>query len=422
MARKQTAILSVTRGVTTLNGLVVERPWGEDPHQAGVRAVREQLAAPSRRPVEVVATDDDARVRMLVHPDGRVTDVETLENFGTHGSSYDIPGAAWLPGAAGAAVIGGDVEPDVVEPEPEAGQVDDGPELPPALGVPVPPAEPAAPEPAPEPAPVPEPAPAPVPPSEPEPTPQPEPESEPEPEVRAAPLPPSGPPPAAPPPAARRPAPPPHPAAPLVPVHHMDPGPYRRSRMTRRGWVVLAILIVLLLLLIVAVVRGIAVGSGPEDSAGKQSPQSQESPSAPASEDVIEPPSASASASPSPSGSESASSKPVTPDPTTAPTKKPDADAAPTRTLSVKAIAMTEAIGLRIDASNLPVTATITMDPWGEPERFTRTVTITEPNQLVKVRPVGSGHAEWSVRVPGAKKVTGNTHSWPKGDREFEKR
>jgi hypothetical protein len=83
---------------------------------------------------------------------------------------------------------------------------------------------------------------------------------------------------------------------------------------------------------------------------------------------------------------------------------------------------MTEAIGLRIDASRLPVTATIAMDPWGAPERFTRTVTITEPNQLVVIKPVASGHAAWSVRVDGAPKVSGYTHSWPKGDREFEQR
>jgi hypothetical protein len=186
--------------------------------------------------------------------------------------------------------------------------------------------------------------------------------------------------------------------------------------MTRRGRVVLVVLAILLLILIYEVVRGVVTGSDP-DSSGKKEPQSQQSaPSAGASDEGTEAPSPSASASsvrvePTPT---------PTPTPTPEPTKKPAPD--PTRTLSVKAIAMTEAIGLRIDASRLPVTATIAMDPWGAPERFTRTVTITEPDQLVVVKPVASGHAEWSVRVDGAKKVTGYTHSWPKGDREFVRR
>lgn len=391
MARKQTAILSVTRGVTTLNGLVVDRPWGEDPHQAGIRAVREQLAGPSRKPVQVVATDDEARVRMVVHPDGQVTDVETLEVFGSYGSPDDVPGAAWLPAGAGPVVIQGIVEPDP-EPEPE-------PYVPPVLAVPAPVVEP--PEPAPEPEPEPEPEPPPAPPLVPPPAPDPEPEAEPEPEPKAG-------------PPARRAV-----AGPLVPLHHLESAPYRRSRMTRRGRVVLVVLAILLLILIYEVVRGVVTGSDP-DSSDQKEPQSQQSaPSVGASDEVSEAPSETTSPS------ATASSVRVEPTPTstpkpTKPTKKPAPE--PTRTLSVEAIAMTEAIGLRIDASRLPVTATIAMDPWGAPERFTRTVTITEPNQLVVVKPVASGHAEWSVRVDGAAKVTGYTHSWPRGDREFVKR
>lgn len=388
MARKQTAILSVTRGVTTLNGLVVDRPWGEDPHQAGIRAVREQLAGPSRKPVEVVATDDEARVRMVVHPDGQVTDVETLEVFGSYASPDDVPGAAWLPAGAGPVIIQGIVEPDP-EPEPE-------PYVPPVLAVPAPVVEPPEPDPEPEPAP----PPAPVPPPAPAPVPEPEPEAEPEPEPEPEPERP-----------ARRVV-----AGPLVPLHHMESGPYRRSRMTRRGRVVLVVLAILLLILIYEVVRGVVAGSD-ADSSDKKEPQSQQSaPSAGASDEETEAP----SEAPSPSATASSVRVEPTPTPTPKPTKKPAPE--PTRTLSVKAIAMTEAIGLRIDASRLPVTATIAMDPWGAPERFTRTVTITEPNQLVVVKPVASGHAEWSVRVDGAAKVTGYTHSWPEGDREFVRR
>lgn len=411
MARKQTAILSVTRGVTTLNGLVVDRPWGEDPHQAGIRAVREQLAGPSRKPVQVVATDDEARVRMVVHPDGQVTDVETLEVFGSYGSPDDVPGAAWLPAGAGPVVIQGVVEPDP-EPEPE-------PYVPPVLAVPAPVAE--APEPAPEPEPEPEPEPAPPPAPPPLPPPAPEPAPAPEPEPPPAPVPApvpepepepaeSGAEPKAGPPARRA------VAGPLVPLHHLESAPYRRSRMTRRGRVVLVVLAILLLILIYEVVRGVVTGSDP-DSSDKKEPQSQQSaPSAGVSDQGSEAP----SETPSPSATASSVRVEPTPTPTPKPTKKPAPE--PTRTLSVKAIAMTEAIGLRIDASRLPVTATIAMDPWGAPERFTRTVTITEPNQLVVVKPVASGHAEWSVRVDGAAKVTGYTHSWPKGDREFIKR
>ncbi|MBC7274991.1 hypothetical protein [Nocardioides sp.] len=414
MARKQTAILSVNRGVTTLNGLVVDRPWGEDPHQAGIRAVREQLAGPSRKPVEVVATDDDARVRMLVHPDGQVTDVETLEVFGTYASPGQAPGAAWLPASA-PTVVQGVAEP-VEEPEPEVEE----PYVPPVLAVPAPVAEP-------EPEPV---EPEPVEP-EPEPEPDPEPESEPPP---PPPAPPTGPPPAP----VLIPEPMPEPesgpeaesvaepvsrksSGPLVPLHHMEPGPYRRSRMTRRGRVVLVIAAVLLLILVYEVVRGVVTGS--DAGSSDKEPQSEQSaPTAGASDEVIEPPSEATSPSAPPSSGNVEPTPKPTPKPTPTPTKKPKAEPAPTRKLSVEAIAMTEAIGLRIDTSRLPVTARIAMDPWGEPERFTRTVTITEPNQLVVVKPVASGHAEWSVRVDGAAKVTGYTHSWPKGDREFIKR
>lgn len=213
-------------------------------------------------------------------------------------------------------------------------------------------------------------------------------------------------------------------AAPLVPLHHMEPGPYRRSRMTRRGRVVLVIAGVLLLILVYEVVRGVVTGSD-ADSSEKKEPQSgQSAPSAGESDEVIEAPSEATSPSAPASSAESKPTPSSTPTPTKKPTKKATekTQPQPTRTLSVKAIAMTEAIGLRIDASRLPVTATIAMDPWGAPERFTRTVTITEPNQLVVVKPVASGHAEWSVRVEGAEKVTGYTHSWPKGDREFTKR
>ncbi|MGH3350737.1 MAG: hypothetical protein ACRDPS_08740 [Nocardioides sp.] len=453
MARKQTAILSVTRGVTTLNGLVVERPWGEDPHQAGVRAVREQFAGPSRRPVEVVATDDEARIRMVVHPDGLITDVETLEVFGRHSSPDAVPGAAWLPADA--------VAPLVLEAEPD--EPEEEPWVPPVLAVPAPmvepepaPPPPPAPAPAPEsgaePAPAPpsepeseqtvEAAPVPAPPSEPEaespaeaapapaqvppPEPQPEPDPEPEPGPGFEPEPEKDPGPALPPvpvpTSASAPQPeaeqvPDRPAGPLVPVHHMDPGPYRRSRMTRRGRVALVVVGVVLLIVLYEIVRGLVTGAGP-DSSDKQDPQSQESaPSAPASDDVIEPTKEASPSAP-------ASSAPVEPKPTSTPkpSKKPTADPGPTRTLSVDATAMTEAIGLRIDASRLPVTATIAMDPWGAPERFTRTVTITEPNQRVVIKPVASGHAKWSVKVAGATKVTGYTHSWPEGDREFIKR
>src|SRR5690606_25467807 len=80
-------------------------------------------------------------------------------------------------------------------------------------------------------------------------------------------------------------------AAPLVPLHHMEPGPYRRSRMTRRGRVVLVIAGVLLLILVYEVVRGVVTGSD-ADSSEKKEPQSgQSAPSAGESDEVIEAPS-----------------------------------------------------------------------------------------------------------------------------------
>ena len=191
--------------------------------------------------------------------------------------------------------------------------------------------------------------------------------------------------------------------------------------MTRRGRVALVVIGVVLLVLLYEVVR-LVTGSDP-DSSDKQEPQSQEpAPSARASDDIIEAPSKEPSPSASASSARVEPTPTPTPKPTKKPTEKPKADPEPARTLSVSATAMTEAIGLRIDASRLPVTATITMNPWGAPERFTRTVTITEPNQRVVIKPVASGHAKWSVRVAGADKITGYTHSWPKGDRKVERR
>lgn len=464
MARKQVAILSINRGVTTLNGLVVEPDPGEDPHQAGIRAVTEQIAAPSRKKVQVVATDDVERIRMYVHPDGRVTDIETLEVFEPPASPEQEPGAGWAPVpprqaepeeamAYDAGEGAREEEPEDVEPAEPVGDgvtedaPDDVPERErtaerPAVRAPL--AAPVEEDPVPEReqtaerpavrAPLARPgersgeAPGDtgdasggvVPPYVPAPAGEPQPlgaeppeepdhildeDAEPEPDETPT--------------AVVAPAAPgydePEPAPERLPVPRASGGAYPppRSRVTTRGRVVLVVAAVILLILLYSAVRAVVARTtgGPDHSARHGGTGATAGAS-------------SSSAAPSPPGTVSATTLEPSPTPTHTAAPKPTHSPrpAPTRTLRVTAISETEAIKLVITASRLPVTATIRMDPWGAPAPFTRTVRLTEPDQAVMVEPVASGHAKWSVSVAGARKVTGYTHSWPKGKRTYVKR
>jgi len=60
----------------TINGHDVPHNDSSDPHQFATEIVRTDFAVPLGRPVRALATLEHELIQMVVHPDGRVTDVE----------------------------------------------------------------------------------------------------------------------------------------------------------------------------------------------------------------------------------------------------------------------------------------------------------------------------------------------------------
>lgn len=70
--------VTVTGDVAFLDTELLHFPLGMDPDKAALDEVTKRYAAPSGRPVRVVAVDDNATVTLLVHPDGHTSDVRPL--------------------------------------------------------------------------------------------------------------------------------------------------------------------------------------------------------------------------------------------------------------------------------------------------------------------------------------------------------
>jgi len=65
-------------GLVMVDGSAVEHDGMRPPQQAAIDAVARHVAQPLRRPVRAIATDPSGRTSLVVHPDGQVTDVQSL--------------------------------------------------------------------------------------------------------------------------------------------------------------------------------------------------------------------------------------------------------------------------------------------------------------------------------------------------------
>lgn len=70
--------IHIDGGAVTVDGTAVHHDGAHPPQQVAIDAVASQVAQRLRRPVRAIATDRSGRTSMVVHPDGHVTDVQSL--------------------------------------------------------------------------------------------------------------------------------------------------------------------------------------------------------------------------------------------------------------------------------------------------------------------------------------------------------
>lgn len=71
-------VVTIDDNGVAVNGEVVDRDPDQSPREAAIDAVSRRVARALRRPVRTVAEDYTGRTRLVVHPDGHVSDVATL--------------------------------------------------------------------------------------------------------------------------------------------------------------------------------------------------------------------------------------------------------------------------------------------------------------------------------------------------------
>ena len=70
--------ITIDGGTITVNGAPVEHDGTQPLHQVAIHAVARQVAQPLNRPVRAIATDNNGRTALVVHPDGHASDHEAL--------------------------------------------------------------------------------------------------------------------------------------------------------------------------------------------------------------------------------------------------------------------------------------------------------------------------------------------------------
>ena len=75
-------VVTIDDNGVAVNGEMVERDPDQSPREAAIDAVSRRIARALRRPVRTVAEDYTGRTRLVVHPDGHVSDVAALEGGG----------------------------------------------------------------------------------------------------------------------------------------------------------------------------------------------------------------------------------------------------------------------------------------------------------------------------------------------------
>lgn len=100
-------IVTIDDNGVAVNGEEVEREPDQSPREAAIDAVSRRVARALRRPVRTIAEDYTGRTRLVVHPDGHVSDVASLGDAGVGNRKPHVPGieraeytAADLPDSA----------------------------------------------------------------------------------------------------------------------------------------------------------------------------------------------------------------------------------------------------------------------------------------------------------------------------------
>ncbi|UYM04717.1 MinD/ParA family ATP-binding protein [Solicola gregarius] len=75
-------VVTIDDSGVAVNGEIVERDPDQSPREAAIDAVSRRIARALGRPVRTVAEDYTGRTRLVVHPDGHVSDVAALDDGG----------------------------------------------------------------------------------------------------------------------------------------------------------------------------------------------------------------------------------------------------------------------------------------------------------------------------------------------------
>lgn len=114
-------VVTIDDNGVAVNGEVVERDPDQSPREAAIDAVSRRVARALRRPVRTVAEDYTGRTRLVVHPDGHVSDVATLASTVDDRPQHFVPEPSGLeertngtapPAAADSPTGHGEPEPE----------------------------------------------------------------------------------------------------------------------------------------------------------------------------------------------------------------------------------------------------------------------------------------------------------------------
>lgn len=113
-------VVTINDNGVAVNGEVVDRDPDQSPREAAIDAVSRRIARALGRPVRTVAEDYTGRTRLVVHPDGHVSDVAALA------TSVDDPPSHTPPAVAHDHHSNGVTPPPAHEDAPRHEPVDDG--------------------------------------------------------------------------------------------------------------------------------------------------------------------------------------------------------------------------------------------------------------------------------------------------------
>ncbi|MDN5852423.1 MAG: hypothetical protein L0K86_06155, partial [Actinomycetia bacterium] len=115
-------VVTIDDNGVAVNGEVVERDPDQSPREAAIDAVSRRIARALRRPVRTVAEDYTGRTRLVVHPDGHVSDVATLAPVADDSPERFVPvtNGAERPTNSTTPLVDADSQVDPAGPEDES--------------------------------------------------------------------------------------------------------------------------------------------------------------------------------------------------------------------------------------------------------------------------------------------------------------